>query len=202
MRIGTAVLAILICEIDRIKFQKILKVREIDYLAIVKLSEAKKRFIEEWGALGSKWGVSKTMAQIHALLLVSPDVLSTEDVMNQLVISRGNANMNLRMLIDWRLIKKENVLGERKEFFKAEKDVWLITQRVMSVRRKRELEPLIQVISELAQVELDAKNLEGKEFQKQMEQIRDFGISAEKVLTNVERSNYQWFMNTLIKLLG
>ena len=70
----------------------------------MELPEAKERFIQAWGGFGSQWGINRSMAQVHALLLVSPDPLSTEDVMEQLNISRGNANMNLRALIDWNLV--------------------------------------------------------------------------------------------------
>ncbi len=67
----------------------------------MELPVAKDKFIQAWGGFGSQWGINRSMAQVHALLLVSPDPLSTEDVMDQLNISRGNANMNLRALIDW-----------------------------------------------------------------------------------------------------
>ncbi len=90
----------------------------------MQLAEAKAKFIADWGRLGTNWGINRTMAQIHALLLVSPDHLSAEEVMEQLAISRGNANMNLRELIDWGLVQKVIVPGERKEFFTAEKDIW------------------------------------------------------------------------------
>ena len=68
------------------------------------LDEGKESFIQSWGTLGSSWGITRTMAQIHALLLVSPEALSAEDIMAQLQISRGNANMNIRALIDWNLV--------------------------------------------------------------------------------------------------
>ena len=72
------------------------------------LEEAKNKFIQSWGTLGSQWGINRTMSQIHALLLVSAEPLSAEDVMEQLNISRGNANMNLRALMDWGLVTKES----------------------------------------------------------------------------------------------
>ena len=68
------------------------------------LTEGKDKFIQSWGTLGTNWGINRTMAQIHALLLVSPESLSAEGIMKELQISRGNANMNLRALIDWGLV--------------------------------------------------------------------------------------------------
>ncbi|MCB0624548.1 MAG: transcriptional regulator, partial [Saprospiraceae bacterium] len=79
------------------------------------LREGKEKFIQSWGALGSSWGVNRTMAQIHALLLISPEALSADEIMEDLMVSRGNANMNLRALIDWGLVYKELKPGERKE---------------------------------------------------------------------------------------
>ena len=79
----------------------------------MKLKEAKEQFIHAWGTLGSNWGINKTMAQVHALLLVSPDPLSAEEIMAELNISRGNANMNLRELIEWGIVNKIHKSGER-----------------------------------------------------------------------------------------
>ena len=85
--------------------------------------EAKNKFIQTWGALGTQWGINKTMAQIHALLMVSSTPISMEEVMDELQISRGNASMNLRALMDWGIVYKEYKAGERREFFTAEKDL-------------------------------------------------------------------------------
>src|SRR5262249_28018558 len=78
------------------------------------LKQGRGRFIDSWGEMGPKWGVPKTMAQIHALLMVSEEALSTDDIMEQLGISRGNANMNLRSLSDWGLVRRVFVKGDRK----------------------------------------------------------------------------------------
>jgi DNA-binding transcriptional regulator GbsR (MarR family) len=72
----------------------------------MKLEEAKQQFIQNWGVLGTQWGINRTMAQIHALLLVSSKPLSADDIMSQLQISRGNTNMNVRDLLDWGIVEK------------------------------------------------------------------------------------------------
>src|SRR5688500_17675263 len=105
----------------------------------MKLAEAKSQFIQAWGTLGSKWGINRTMAQLHALLIVSPDPLSAEELMEALNISRGNANMNIRDLMDWGLVEKIHKPGDRKEYFSAEKDIWKVTKQVARERKKREL---------------------------------------------------------------
>jgi len=89
----------------------------------MQINEAKQQFVQAWGALGSQWGINKTMAQIHALMMVSTDALSTEEIMEQLSISRGNANMNIRELMDWALVTKVFKHGERRDYFIGEKDV-------------------------------------------------------------------------------
>ncbi len=106
--------------------------------------EALQRFILFWGEMASRWGINRTMAQIHALLYASEAAMDTDEIMKQLQISRGNANMNLRSLINWDLVRKIHQSGSRKDFYTAEKDVWKITMRVITEREKRELQPVKQ----------------------------------------------------------
>ena len=103
----------------------------------MKLTEAKQQFISSWGAFGTHWGINRTMAQIHALLLVTPDPLTQDDIMDQLNISRGNTNMNIRELINWGLVDRVLVAGERKESFSAEKDIWKVVKQIVKERKKR-----------------------------------------------------------------
>ena len=104
----------------------------------MKLTDAKLQFIASWGAFGTHWGINRTMAQIHALLLVSADPLTQDELMEQLNISRGNVNMNIRELIDWALVDRVIVPGERKEYFSAEKDIWKVARLIIKERKKRE----------------------------------------------------------------
>src|SRR5215213_9868774 len=124
----------------------------------MKLAEARNQFIASWGAFGSQWGINRTMAQIHALLLVSADALSADDIMEQLNISRGNANMNIRELINWGLVERILQPGERKEYFTAEKDIWRVARQIVKERKKRELEPMIKMLDQLGHVEGDKKD--------------------------------------------
>src|ERR1700753_4094065 len=124
----------------------------------MQLAEAKAKFIADWGRLGTNWGINRTMAQIHALLLVSPDHLSADEVMEQLEISRGNANMSLRELIHWGLVQKVIVPGERKEFFTAEKDIWKVARQIVKERKKRELDTMLPGLKELSEVDGDQRD--------------------------------------------
>ena len=167
----------------------------------MELNEAKNKFIQQWGSLGSKWGINRTMAQIHALFLITKEPLSAEEVMDTLQISRGNANMNIRTLIDWNLVYKENKLGERKEFFTGEKDIWKVAQRVIKIRQRSELDPIIHVLSELQQIESTENNKEEAEhFTDQINAIKSLAELAEKSLTTISNSNESWFVRTFMKL--
>ena len=165
----------------------------------MQLAEAKSKFIANWGRFGTNWGINRTMAQIHALLLVSPDPLSAEDVMEELNISRGNANMNLRELIDWGLVQKVIISGERKEFFSAEKDIWKAARQIIKERKKRELDLMIPVIKELGEVEGDRKDKAVKTFTDTIENIRKFSDQADRALDTMIKADEHWFLGSLMK---
>jgi DNA-binding transcriptional regulator GbsR (MarR family) len=110
--------------------------------------EALDQFLLLWGEMGPAWGINKTMAQIHALLYAVDDPLDTDSIMVQLEISRGNANMNLRKLTEWGLVNKTQHEGSRKEYFTAEKDVWVIASIIIQERQYRELIPVKQHLIE------------------------------------------------------
>lgn len=167
----------------------------------MKLDEAKERFIHAWGTLGSSWGISRTMAQVHALLLVSPEPLSADEIMEQLQISRGNANLNVRALIDWGLVEKILRPGERREFFSAEKDIWKVFRQVVKERRKRELEPMLAVLEELKQVEGDRRDPNIKAFTQSVDGIYKFAGKADKTLETLIKADENWFLGSVMKLL-
>ncbi|MFN3598065.1 MAG: GbsR/MarR family transcriptional regulator [Rubricoccaceae bacterium] len=107
-------------------------------------------FIDLWGEMATYWGINRTMAQIHALLFATETPLDTDAIMDRLGISRGNANMNLRALVEWSLVRKINLAGSRKDFFEAEKDVWTITTTIIEERQKRELKPVQEALGGVA----------------------------------------------------
>ena len=167
----------------------------------MKLSEAQDKFIQAWGTLGSSWGINRTMAQVHALLLVSPEALSTEDIMAELNISRGNANMNIRALLDWNLVYKELKPGERREYFSAEKDIWKVATQVIRERRKRELEPVLKVLREVSHVDGDKKDLKIKAFSDSIRNIERIVTKADKTMDVVIKADENWFVSSFMKLL-
>jgi len=161
--------------------------------------EGKDRFIQSWGALGSSWGINRTMAQIHALLLVSPEAMSADDIIDELKISRGNANMNIRALIDWGLVHKELKPGERREFFIAEKDMWEVVKQIIIQRKKKELEPMLKVLDELSSVEANDERSEA--FNEVIKDIKLFSSKADSTLDTLVKADSNWFVGTFLKMI-
>ncbi len=163
----------------------------------MELQEGKDKFIQAWGTLGSHWGINRTMAQVHALLLISENPLSAEEIMETLKISRGNANMNIRALIDWGLVFKELKPGERKEFFVAEKEMWEVIRKIIIQRKKKELEPVIRVLNDISNVEQNSP--EAQEFARVIEDINLFAQKADSTLEALVKSDQNWFVGTFLK---
>ena len=166
----------------------------------MKLPEAKQQFISSWGAFGTHWGINRTMAQIHALLLVSPDALTQDDIMEELNISRGNTNMNIRELINWGLVERVILTGERREYFTAEKDIWKVVKQIVKERKKRELEPMMQLLDKLEDVEGDKKDKKVKTFVDTVSSIKRLGLQADRTLDVMIKAEENWFVNSLMKI--
>jgi len=161
--------------------------------------EAKNKFIQAWGTLGSNWGINKAMAQIHALLLLATEPLSAEDVMEQLQMSRGNVNMNLRALMDWGIVRKEHRVGERKEYFSTGKDIWELAKQVSRERRRREIEPILNVLGEVQNVSGENRKSVA-EFKKVTKDLFDFSMKVDGMIEKFSKSDQTWFYKLLMKL--
>jgi DNA-binding transcriptional regulator GbsR (MarR family) len=161
--------------------------------------EGKDKFIQAWGALGTEWGINRTMAQIHALLMIAPKSLSAEEITKELKISVGNANMNIRSLMDWGLVYKELKAGERKEFFIAEKDMWKVVRQIIINRKKRELEPMLKILEEISGVEEDCD--EAKALSKTIQDIKMFSSKADSTLDMLIKADSNWFVGTFMKMI-
>ena len=167
----------------------------------MKLSEAKQQFINSWGAFGTQWGINRTMAQIHALLLVSVDPMTQDDIMEELSISRGNVNMNIRDLIGWGLVDRVIISGERKEYFTAEKDIWKVATQIMKERKKRELDPMIKLLGQLENIDGDKKDKEVQQFTQVVGSIKKMGQQADKTLEMIIKADENWFTGSILKML-
>jgi len=166
------------------------------------LSAAKDDFVTQWGAISGAWGINRTMAQIHALLLVSPDALTTDQIMAELHISRGNANTNLRDLVGWGLIRGVIRKGERREFFEAEKDMWKMFCTIARERKRREISPALEVLEGVAD---RTKPLEGQEaqiFHRQMSELAEYLRLADRVLEGVAAMEENQIVSLARRMFG
>ncbi|HEY7120098.1 MAG TPA: hypothetical protein VH475_26155 [Tepidisphaeraceae bacterium] len=116
------------------------------------LRTAQDLFIRRWGEMGQTWGINRTMAEIHALLYIVGQPLCTDDVMERLHISRGNASMSLRALCDWGVIRRLHKRGERREYFESLSDVWEMFSIIAAERKRREMDPVLETIKQCQQM--------------------------------------------------
>src|SRR5436305_10458814 len=105
-----------------------------------------RRFVEHWGVMARAWGINASMGELFALLYVTGTDWTAEDLREELRVSRGNVSMNLRELIAWGVVHKVHRQGERREFYRAEDDVWTLFRRILSERKRRELDPTLSVL--------------------------------------------------------
>ena len=163
------------------------------------LTEAKQQFINSWGAFGTQWGINRTMAQLHALLLISNAPITQDDIMEQLSISRGNVNMNIRDLIGWGLVERVIVSGERKEYFTADKNIWKVATQIIKERKKRELDPMLKLLSQLENID-DKKEKDAKEFLTVVGDIKKLGSHADSLLDIMIKAEENKFISGVLKI--
>ncbi|MGQ3014763.1 MAG: GbsR/MarR family transcriptional regulator [Flavobacteriales bacterium] len=166
----------------------------------MKYEEAREQLINVWGSLGSSWGISATMARVHALLLLSEEPLHTDALIGELQISRGNANMSVRALIEWNLVRRVSVKGERREFFVAEKDLHKVALTIVRERRKREISPLIGALSEI-RVDKDDDSPEAADLRKRIREIEAFVKDGDQLLERIIRMEESKLWHVLSRIL-
>src|SRR6202046_2731763 len=110
------------------------------------LTPAAQKFVRHWGEMGRAWGINRTMAQVHALLFVSPEALDAEEISKLLDVSRSNVSTSLRELITWGVVKRVHIIGDRRDRFEALKDVMETFRVIMAERKRREMDPTIALL--------------------------------------------------------
>jgi DNA-binding transcriptional regulator GbsR (MarR family) len=169
---------------------------------VEKLKQARDEFVSQWGALGTQWGINRTMAQIHALLMTAPQPMTTDEVMEDLEISRGNAHTNLKELVAWGLIRVVVKKGERREFFEAEKDVWNIFTIVARERKRREIEPALAILGKCAEESREIQTPDGRAFHEQMRALEEFVGFASKMSDRIAGMKHGIAVQLATKLLS
>ena len=114
------------------------------------LSSVTQAFVLHWGEMGEKWGINRTVAQIHALLYLSPSPLTADDVVQTLRVARSNVSNSLHELQAWGIVRVVHVMGDRRDHFECMKDVWEMFQIILDERKKREIDPTLAMIRDLA----------------------------------------------------
>jgi len=166
----------------------------------MEFKEAKEKFISTWGSLGTLWGINKAMAQIQALLFVTPKSLSMEEIMEELKISRGNTSTNLRQLIDWGIVTKEIKMGERKEYFATEKDVQELARIIAKERSRREIQPVIKTLKEVSSIKTNGST-EAQELIKQTKALHDLAETADTMLHRLVSQQQNWLTKSILKFI-
>jgi DNA-binding transcriptional regulator GbsR (MarR family) len=116
--------------------------------AVGQLSSVQQAFILHWGEMGTRWGVNRTVAQVHALLYISPKPLNADDIVATLDVARSNVSTSLKELQGWGIVKLVHVLGDKRDHFESMKDVWEMFRVVMDERKKREFDPTMRMLHE------------------------------------------------------
>lgn len=111
------------------------------------LSDATREFILHWGEMGARWGVNRTVAQVHALLYLSPEALTAEEIAESLSVARSNVSTSLKELQNWNLVQIESRIGDRRDFFRTSSDVWALFLTVVEQRVEREIVPTLEMLN-------------------------------------------------------
>ena len=113
-----------------------------------RLTTVQQKFILHWGEMGTRWGINRTVAQIHALLFISPRPLNADDIVETLAVARSNVSTSLKELQSWGIVKMVHILGDKRDHFESMKDVWDMFRVVLNERKRREIDPTTQMLNE------------------------------------------------------
>jgi HTH-type transcriptional regulator, glycine betaine synthesis regulator len=156
------------------------------------LRTAQDLFIRRWGEMGQTWGINRTMAEIHAFLYITGQPQCTDDVMERLNISRGNASMSLRALCDWGVIRRLHKRGERREYFESLNDVWEMFSIIAAERKRREMDPVLETIKQCQQM-LDEGHI-GKAAKSEAVQVTRQRLAGMEDFMTVTNKIFQQFI--------
>src|SRR5881227_1207525 len=162
------------------------------------LRTAQDLFIRRWGEMGQTWGINRTMAEIHALCYICGTPLCTDDVMERLNISRGNATISLRALCDWGIIRRLHKRGERREYFESLEDVWEMFSIIAAERKRREMDPVLETIRQCRH-EIDEESLGKAAARQEAVQLTRQRLAGMEEFMEVTNSVFQQFVGGAAK---
>lgn len=160
------------------------------------LSPVQQKFILHWGEMGTRWGINRTVAQVHALLYISPKPLNAEDIMEALGVARSNVSTSLKELQSWGIVKMVHILGDKRDHFESMKDVWEMFRVVLNERKRREIDPTMQMLNEcIAEAEKDKATDEHT--QARLRDLRDFFETTSAWYVQIR----QWPTSAIVKFV-
>jgi DNA-binding transcriptional regulator GbsR (MarR family) len=160
------------------------------------LSPVQQKFILHWGEMGTRWGINRTVAQIHALLFISQKPLNAEDIAQVLGVARSNVSNSLKELQGWGIVKRVHVMGDSRDHFESMKDVWEMFRVVMDERKKREFDPTERLIREcIAEAEADQKT--DKHTEQKLRELADFFETTTALYNQIR----QWPTSALTRFI-
>ena len=161
-----------------------------------KLSPVQQKFILHWGEMGTRWGINRTVAQVHALLYISPRPLNADDLVETLAVARSNVSTSLKELQGWGIVKLVHVLGDKRDHFESMKDVWEMFRVVLDERKKREIDPTMRMLHEcIEQAHQDKATDEYTE--QKLRELHDFFATTTAWYVQVR----QWPARTMIRFV-
>ena len=162
--------------------------------------QVKEQFVESWGSMGMLWGINRSMARIHALLIATEEPMTLDDICAELQISRGNASMSLKELRSWRVIQRVHVPGDRRDFYVTEQDVWAMFFRIADERKRREFDPAIGAVKQA----LDATTETDSKVRERLEQMGELLTIMDRVMSHAlsDEKRSHTLLQLATKMLG
>ena len=161
-----------------------------------RLSPVQQKFILHWGEMGTRWGINRTVAQVHALLFMSPKPLNAEDIMETLGVARSNVSTSLKELQSWGIIKLVHNMGDKRDHFESMKDVWELFRVVLNERKRREIDPTTQMLNECIAEAAKDKATDAYT-QERLSDLRDFFETTSAWYVQIR----QWPTQTIVRFV-
>jgi DNA-binding transcriptional regulator GbsR (MarR family) len=160
------------------------------------LTPVRQKFILHWGEMGTRWGINRTVAQIHALLFISPEPLNADDIVETLGVARSNVSTSLKELQSWRIVKMVHILGDKRDHFESMKDVWELFRVVLNERKRREIDPTVQMLDECI---ADAEKSQATDAytEQRLRDLREFFATTSGWYARIS----QWPSSAIVKFL-
>jgi DNA-binding transcriptional regulator GbsR (MarR family) len=162
----------------------------------MKLTAVQEKFILHWGEMGARWGINRTVAQVHALLFLSPKPLNAEELTETLSVARSNVSNSIRELQGWGIVKLVHVMGDRRDHFESMKDPWEMFRVVLDERKKREIDPTLTMLRE-ALIDLENEKQKDAYTMERLKSLQDFFETTSSWYNQIR----QWPTSVLVKFI-